>query len=228
MNYFAHGLGFLDRPHFVAGTAVPDWLSVVDRGVRLRTKQVAPHADDSGNVQAEVAAGVLQHLEDDLWFHRTRGFAETTALVTDLFRRVLGENSPYRHSFLGHICVELVLDGVLTERYSNQLEQYYDALAAVDPAAVQQAVNCMAKHATSRLAEFIPFFSQEQILRDYSCPSRLWVRLNQVMRRIKLEQLPEDVIDVLTGTQRVVRDRVSQLLPDRYFSTRLLTQGMTT
>ena len=31
MNYFAHALPFLDRPYFVAGTAVPDWLTVADR-----------------------------------------------------------------------------------------------------------------------------------------------------------------------------------------------------
>ena len=31
MNYFAHALPFLDQPYFMAGTAVPDWLTVVDR-----------------------------------------------------------------------------------------------------------------------------------------------------------------------------------------------------
>ena len=33
MNYFAHGVRFLEDPYFLAGTAVPDWLSVVDRRV---------------------------------------------------------------------------------------------------------------------------------------------------------------------------------------------------
>ena len=39
MNYFAHALPFLDDdPYFVAGTGVPDWLSVADRDVRVRLK----------------------------------------------------------------------------------------------------------------------------------------------------------------------------------------------
>ena len=39
MNYFAHGHRFVDDPYFLAGTAVPDWLSVVDRKVRVRAAQ---------------------------------------------------------------------------------------------------------------------------------------------------------------------------------------------
>jgi hypothetical protein len=45
MNYFAHGIRFLDRPWFLAGTATPDWLSVADRKVRLREKFLVPNLD---------------------------------------------------------------------------------------------------------------------------------------------------------------------------------------
>ena len=45
MNYFAHALPFLDQPYFVAGTAVPDWLSVVDRQVRVRRRHAEPLAN---------------------------------------------------------------------------------------------------------------------------------------------------------------------------------------
>ena len=78
MNYFAHALPFLDRPYFVAGTAVPDWLAVADRKVRLRSKHVEAFLDDADPYVAEVAAGILQHLRDDARFHATRAFAETS------------------------------------------------------------------------------------------------------------------------------------------------------
>ena len=42
MNYFAHGYAFVDDPWFLAGTAVPDWLNVSDRGVRVRERQAEP------------------------------------------------------------------------------------------------------------------------------------------------------------------------------------------
>ncbi len=91
MNYFAHGIRFLDRPWFLAGTALPDWLSVIDRRVRLRPKLLTPIADGSSTVEAELAAGALRHIEDDRWFHKTRAFAEATAgRLTRIFRDIHG------------------------------------------------------------------------------------------------------------------------------------------
>ncbi|HID20958.1 MAG TPA: hypothetical protein EYP14_00960 [Planctomycetaceae bacterium] len=217
MNYFAHGLRFLKDPHFLAGTAVPDWLAVVDRRVRLRPRRVAPFAETPRSVIGQVAAGVLQHTRDDLWFHRTRGFAETTSLVTSLFRRQLDGDPRYRTGFLGHISTELLLDAVLIERWPELLDRYYAVLGDVDPEAVQRAVNRMARGATSRLASFIPLFLKEQILRDYAESRRLLFRLNQVMRRIKLEPLPASIEEVLADAREVVRERVADLLPAEWF-----------
>src|SRR5262245_25284 len=103
MNYLAHGLHFLDRPYFVAGTALPDWLSVVDRRVRLRARRVEPFADGGATPEAELAAGVLQHLRDDAWFHATPAFARVSAEITLLFREALPLDEGHRPSLLGHI-----------------------------------------------------------------------------------------------------------------------------
>ena len=104
MNYFAHALRFLDRPYFVAGTAVPDWLSVVDRQVRVRAKLIEPHLLNDGSPLAEVAAGAWQHLHDDGWFHATRAFFEVSTSLAVKFREVVGPDDSHRTSFLGHIC----------------------------------------------------------------------------------------------------------------------------
>ena len=60
MNYFAHALPFLDRPHFLAGTAVPDWMMVADRPLRLRAQHAEACLNDSDPCTAEVAAGVVR------------------------------------------------------------------------------------------------------------------------------------------------------------------------
>ncbi len=213
MNYFAHGMRFVDRPYFLAGTAVPDWLSVADRKVRMRTRRVDPFADDSGSIQAEVAAGVLQHLADDQWFHATRAFVETTNEVAALFRSVLGTDDGYRPGFLGHITTELLLDAILIESNPGVIDQYYDVIQSLDADAVQQSVNRMAKaDDTNRLAPLIGRFYDEQFLRDYSAPPRLLFRLNQVMRRIKLRPLPDEIEEVLRAGCTIVRDRAGHLL----------------
>ena len=75
MNYLAHGIRFLDRPLFLAGTAVPDWLSVVNRRVRVRSKRVQPIVAESSDPSIqEVGGGILQHHADDDAFHRSELF----------------------------------------------------------------------------------------------------------------------------------------------------------
>ncbi len=217
MNYFSHAIRFLDRPVFAVSTGLPDMLSVADRKVRLRTRRIEPFLETASPFDAEVAAGALQHLEDDAWFHKTRAFLETSAELTRLFREAIGVGDGMRCSFLGHIVTELQLDGVLAERYPESLDQYYDLMGDVDPVAIQSCVNRMAAKQTERLAILIPKFHQEQFLRDYSEPSRLRFRLNQVMLRVRLEQLPKVMEEALAESWRIVESRAEDLLPPEHF-----------
>jgi hypothetical protein len=213
MNYFAHGIRFCDRPYFLAGTACPDWLSVADRRVRLRARRVEPFADGSPTPAAELAAGVMQHLADDQLFHQSRAFVETSGELTRLIRAVLGPEDGFRPGFLGHITTELILDGVLIEQNPEQLDAYYDAIDQLDGVQVQHAVNQMARGETLRLADLIPRFHTEQFLRDYLDSDRLLYRLNQVMRRIKLRQLPDELSAAFDTGREIVRRRMKELLP---------------
>lgn len=184
----------------------------------MRSRRVSPFADQSDSHEAEIAAGVLQHLEDDRWFHQTRAFFEITGELTILFRDVLGREDGFRPGFLGHIVTELILDGLLIEKQPDLLDKYYAALAQIDPETVQNTVNKMAQFQTQNLAILIPRFHSEQFLRDYLDPSRLLFRLNQVMRRIKLKQLPDEVENVLKTGWEIVKPRAVELLPHDRFS----------
>jgi hypothetical protein len=217
MNYFAHAIRFLDRPYFVAGTAVPDWLSVVDRKVRVRTKLIEPFLLNDGSPQAEIATGARQHLDDDRWFHQTRAFAEVTAQLAVRFREVLGPDDGLRPGFLGHIVTELLIDAELIERHPREIERYYQVMSSVDPLVVQQAVNAMAKQRTEFLAPLIPRFVSERFLPDYLNDNRLLWRLNQVLRRVKLSPLPTQAKTVLSRARPLIRGRLSELLPEEHF-----------
>ncbi|MBA3313323.1 MAG: hypothetical protein M3552_17710 [Planctomycetota bacterium] len=216
MNYFAHGVRFLDRPHFLAGTACPDWLSVADRDVRLRSRRVAPFADDSGTPQAEFAAGVLRHLADDDWFHTTRAFHEVTATLARAFRP-LGEDDGFRAGFLGHIGAELLLDAVLIDRKPSLLDDYYRAFERIDPQEIRTFVAGMAIREPERLPRFIGLFRSVQFLRCYTDPQRLLTRINQVLDRVRLPNLPSRAVTVLEDGYGVVAARADELLPAERF-----------
>lgn len=217
MNYLAHAVRFLDRPDFVAGTAVPDWLSAVDRQVRMRPKLVAPWIDHADPQRADVAAGIHQHLVDDAWFHATRGFAEVTGDLGRMFREAVGSDDGFRCGFLGHIVTEMLIDAVLIDDGPDALAEYYRVLDRVDPQAVEATVNAISPTPTHRLAAFIRLFQRERILVDYQDSRRLLVRLNQVLRRVKLIPLPETGRRVLDSGRELVRRRLRDLLPPERF-----------
>src|SRR5438045_4126379 len=137
MNYFAHGRRFIHDPYFLAGTAVPDWLSVIDRKVRARSKNAAKFADAADPRVAAVARGVMKHHPDDGWFHQTRAFAELSLHFTVAVRDLLPPDDGLRPSFVGHILVELLLDSRLAEDAPGQLDAYYRAMESVDPPVVE-------------------------------------------------------------------------------------------
>jgi hypothetical protein len=217
MNYFAHGIRFLDRPWFLAGTALPDWLSVVDRRVRLRPKPLMVQADGSGSIVAELSAGVLQHFEDDHWFHKTRAFAEATAHVARLFRDFLGPGDNFRCGFLGHITCELILDSVLIERHPQALDRYYHVVAQLDADRLARTV-CDLAGQTVDVGPWLPLFCREQFLRDYADSGRLAYRLNQVLRRVKLDPLPAGIEECLSAGRSIVRSYADGLLPPSHFA----------
>jgi hypothetical protein len=218
MNYFAHGLRFIDRPYFLAGTCAPDWLSAIDRSVRLRSRSASPVVDDSDPRVAEFARGVLQHLADDDWFHATRGFAEVTGELAAAFRAEIGPDSPTPCGFLGHIVTEMLLDAELIRRHPETLTAYYEAITCIDPLLVQFAVNrCASRGRTDRVGEFIPLFISERFLADYPQMPRLMWRLNQVLRRVSLTPLPERAISALAVGRDLVTERFDDLLPPDQF-----------
>lgn len=216
MNYFAHGYRHLDRPWFLAGTAIPDWLNVVDRRIRVRARTVASFLDGShrGNSVEfqELAAGVTQHHHDDGWFHRTRAFAELSLQFAVLLRDSLPVDDGLRPGFLGHILVELLLDDILAAEKPELLADYYDALAGVDPVAVERFVSAATGKPAAGLAKLIPRFIEVRFLYDYADNAKLLFRLNQVMRRVGLAQIPAQFADLLPQMRTAVRERKDQLL----------------
>ena len=58
----------------------------------------------------------------------------------------------------------------------------------------------------------IPRFLAERFLSDYPEDAKLWFRLNQVMRRVKLPELPREFLDILPEARTLVRARRVDLL----------------
>jgi hypothetical protein len=214
MNYFAHALRFLDAadPYFVAGTGVPDWLTVADRQVRIRRRHLTPKLNDPDPQTAALAQGVLQHLDDDARFHEGRAFVEISLAISATARDVLSEPHGLRPAFLGHLLAEVLLDASLIDENPARLSDYYRVLESIDPERIQAEINRMTPRPTDRLAWMIRAFCRERILWDYLDDAKLLRRLNQVMRRVRLSELPEDFVALLPEARHLVARRKTELI----------------
>jgi hypothetical protein len=117
-----------------------------------------------------------------------------------------------RPSFLGHLLLEILLDAALIEEKPHLLQRYYRLLEEIEPDLVQEAVNRMAPRPTGRLSIMVAEFRRQRVLWDYLDDGKLLMRLNQIMRRVKLPLLPENFVDVLPSARLMVGERKDELL----------------
>lgn len=218
MNYFAHAIRHLDRPDFLAGLALPDWLSVSDRKTRLRERHLREHLPQLEPTQQEIAAGVLQHLQDDHWFHATPAFHLVTSAIGAEFRQALPLAEDWPCGFLGHLLCELLIDAELARLQPHLLDRYYELMPLWQPQEIQQLVNRVAPVPARQLDQFIPLFIEERFLFDYLEDQPLLRRVNQVLRRVNLQPLPAIAITALAQGRRLVAAQLPDLLPEPDFA----------
>jgi hypothetical protein len=102
----------------------------------------------------------------------------------------------------------------LAENEPRRLDDYYAALAQLDPESTERAITRLATRPPARVAEFIERFKGERFLYDYLDDEKLLMRLNHVMRRVGLPWLPPSLADLFPDLRRRTRDEIAQLLPD--------------
>ncbi len=216
MNYFAHALPLLEAggadPYELAGVAVPDWLSVAARKTKCRSKHAAPHIESKDSRLAALARGIVRHHTDDGWFHESPAFGELSLRFAKRLRLAMGEQTSMRPWFLGHILVELLLDDALIRRDPVQLDRYYELIGRADPEFIATSVAQMAGGDVGRMAEFIPKYVEMRFLADYAEDERLTLRLNQVMRRARLNELPPEAIAVFPECRADIAASVDALI----------------
>ena len=191
---------------FLAGTAVPDWLAVADRAVRLRP------ACRALSVRCRSGRGGVGRRESFSTSATTPGFTKAGRLPRPRWslrqvRDALAGDEGLRPAFLGHLLVELLLDAALIAEAGPRLAEYYQVLDRLDADRIEAAVNRVApaSHAAAGGVHrpFPPRAGLVGLLED----DKLIVRLNQVMRRVRLAPLPAEFALVLPPARRLVAER---------------------
>ena len=167
MNCFTHALPFLDDEHFVVGSCLPDWLGACDRKCRVREKAAQKFIDHEDPRVASLAKGIVQHHQDDFWFHQTPAFNALNLNFAVELRELLGQERSMRPSLIGHMLVEMFLDAFLHRSFPGMLDRYYQQVAKVNPAFVQETINQFATRTTDKLEYAMNRFNEVKFLYDY-------------------------------------------------------------
>jgi hypothetical protein len=212
LNYLAHGFRYVADPWFVAGTALPDWLRVLDRrarvredGLRLRTSEADPRV-------ASLVAGAIRHHEDDRRFHGSAAFDETRREVAAILRAALPADAGHRPWFLAHVLVEMQLDAALVAEEPARLVQYYAALGSLDAGEVESAAREVVPDCPPGLGRLVDRFVRERFVADYAEPAALVTRLDRAVRRARQPGLPASIVAaLLPATGARVQARAAEL-----------------
>ncbi len=218
MNYFSHSLPFLEHPYYVAGTAIPDWIRVVDKRTRVRSKTVnsflSEYSEKCCPTTLALCQGILQHHADDDWFHNTQTFLALNEQFARELRELMGDDASMRAGFVGHISIELLLDAVLIEQSPSGLAKYYRVLEGLDHAFIESTLEQILDRPVGNVAKLIRRFAVERFMYDYLEDTRLLRRLNQIMVRVNLPPLPNALLNWLPEARQVVFQNSAALLND--------------
>jgi hypothetical protein len=105
-----------------------------------------------------------------------------------------------------------LLDAAIAERHLSAIADYYRALAGIDAVKMQATVNQLAKNPTEKLAPLFPKYLAERFLYDYLEDQPLLNRLNGIVRRVNLPELPSSMCSLIQAVRPQVRERQGELL----------------
>ncbi len=212
MNCFAHALPFLDKPYYAVGASLPDWLAAADRKCRVRRKRAVNWVDDDDPIVAEVAGGVVQHLQDDYWFHTSAVFRDFEMKFAVEIRDVYDGDKSMRPGFVSHVLIEMFIDSWLQQNFPDQLQRYYQLVADVDPQKVQDTINRFATNSTQKLVPAMEMFLSERYIFDYVTDEGAVYRMSRVLQRIGLEPLDDKILPWVASARPRVNEQINGLL----------------
>lgn len=212
MNYLAHAHRFLDRPAFALGTLVPDFMNMVDRRARARRRQAAKLVACADAFVGEIAAGVVQHHDDDDRFHNAPMFMQLQEQLSQQLRTTCPDPRGLRSWFVAHIGIEMLLDRSIMEEQPVLLDRLYQVFAEVDRYEFRQAVESITGRELPKFEPMYSFFLNERFLYDYKTDAGLFYRINRILARVGLDPFQPEQIAWVPKAHRLVAAAREQLL----------------
>ncbi len=198
MNYLSHFVfnhdicGRPAEPYFALGCVLPDLWLRYSRVHRIRWPAVRA-AEPTEARDAELRAGLLNHVEVDQRFHALPVFHEWQRRVKSAVER--DGQPPALVDFVAHAALELALDHRLLHADPALIERFYGLLEICDTDDVAARVGRLGRVRTDGLADVIRAFFARRFLRHYRTVAGLAAVIRIILRLAHIPPLPDPLID---------------------------------
>lgn len=198
MNFLSHYYFDLhaDSPYRVVGALLPDLLKNANKDWNLYP-QKSKHLFENNQVYSEILEGWKKHLSVDKIFHSHSFFFEHTKAIKQQIAHLM-EQSPIRPSFYSHIALELLLDHLLTQKYSNIVDDLYSRLDLVSTKEIDGFLKLSGVTQTAIFDSFFNSFKSSRYLSCYTEMENIAYALNRICLRVWPTGLNQDTIKLTT------------------------------
>ena len=190
MNFLSHF--YLDRhngdPNFVMGSILPDLVKNVRKDWNF-------HPQKTPGIYTEpelysLLSGWKRHLEIDKEFHSSDFFSTHTLGLRTAIAPIL-ENSSVRPSFVAHIALELMLDGLLLTENLIDAAELYSILSLSDRSSLNTFLLLNKADNPDLFFNFLDEFINQGYLHSYRESHNIMYAINRICLRIWPDPLSE-------------------------------------
>ncbi|OAQ42188.1 hypothetical protein A5893_03470 [Pedobacter psychrophilus] len=214
MNFLSHY--YFDRnnsnPYEVLGMVLPDLIKNADKSWNIHLEKNAQLFTDNDESKSLIK-GWERHLLVDRLFHSSSFFYHHQHEIKLKIREAIIE-SPVKPFFLGHISLELLLDGFLLSENLIDVNKFYDLINRVDENVLEQFLFLNGIEDTEKFFRFFTMFKNEKFLFSYTNPEKITYALKRICMRLWQNPFTEEQEQSLTKSLILYKSKLSgEFLP---------------
>lgn len=215
MNFLSHFYfeRAADDPYLVLGAVLPDLICNANKSWKIYpTKK--PELFQNDPAQQSILKGWERHLSIDKHFHSSPFFEKHTKQLKKLITPWM-HGSDVRPSFLAHISLELLLDGLLISENMVEIENFYKKLEEAQKKEIDQFLRLNNINETELFFRFFDQFIKSRYLNSYRDSEQIMYALNRICIRLwpqgLLQKNHQNLTGVLIGYQAELKKDFRQI-----------------
>lgn len=186
---------------------LPDLIKNADKSWNVYPEKNI-HLFEENEQLKSLMIGWKRHIKVDQLFHNSAFFFHHQHQIKLLIRDALW-GSPVKPFFLGHISLELLLDGFLLDENLIDVENFYKLINAVDEKILKQFISLNEIEYADKFFRYFDIFKKEKYLYNYANPEKITYALRRICMRLWQNPFTEEQEKSITKSLMLYKSKLS-------------------